>query len=127
MKETMDDLEQRAPTDDMSFLQEVLTRSQRDLQQSLQQSLQHALRESQREMRDALTGCIMDLVKAFHGPNANRSNNQGAINNGEGSSSGQARTSINPPLQIFKSKFLQREEHPVELDPPSDMEDLKAC
>ncbi|KAH9299574.1 hypothetical protein KI387_031256, partial [Taxus chinensis] len=116
-KGTMDEHDQRAPrTDKLSFIQEVITRSQRELQQTI--------RESQREMRDALIGSIMDLSKVFNGHDI--SANQGATNNGEGSSSGPRKTSIKPPPQIFRAKFLKKEEQPIELDPSSDVEDIEA-
>ncbi|KAH9293938.1 hypothetical protein KI387_040861, partial [Taxus chinensis] len=103
------------PTNELSYMHEVITRSQRELQQTI--------RESQREMCDALTDSIMDSVKVLQGHNI--LGNHGATNNGEESSSKPVKTSIKPPPQIFRAKFLQKEEQPIELDPPSDVDDIE--
>ncbi|KAH9326124.1 hypothetical protein KI387_006302, partial [Taxus chinensis] len=72
-------------------------------------------------MREALTSSIRDLAKVLQGHNI--SINQGATNNGEESSIRPVRTS-KPPHQIFRDKFLQKDEQSVE-EIPSDVDEWK--
>ncbi|KAH9293373.1 hypothetical protein KI387_041420 [Taxus chinensis] len=112
----MEEHDQRAPpNDELSYMHEIITRSQRELQQSM--------RENQREMKDAFTSSIRDLAKILQGNNV--SINQGVNNNGEGSSTGPTRTPSKATHQTFKAKFLQREE-PVEEEAQNDVADVEA-
>ncbi|KAH9292763.1 hypothetical protein KI387_042049, partial [Taxus chinensis] len=86
----MGDKEQRPPpSDEMSYLQELMLRNQRDMEQSFQRTM----RASMIELIQAIQGAP-ELKKSL----------------GDGSSSGNERTSINPPTRTFRAKFLQREE-----------------
>ncbi|KAH9302362.1 hypothetical protein KI387_013945, partial [Taxus chinensis] len=75
-KEGMGDKERAAPSNESSYLNEVLSRNNRELQGKLL--------DSQRDLREAFDGALADLSRSIRGIGTTIPNSQG--NHGEGSS-----------------------------------------